>query len=73
MTIRIKTKIMKIGNSLAMVLPKVVIDNYGIKKGEVLEIGLLDEGLVIEKEILPLEVRLKTNKQEESRSPICLP
>ena len=72
MIIKSKSKVMKIGNSLALVLPKIIIDNYGIKKGETLEIGLIDEGLLIPKQILPLEIRLKTNK-EESRSPICLP
>ena len=73
MTIKVKGTVLQVGNSFALILPKIIIDNYGIKKGEKLEIGLIDEGFMIPKQILPLEVRLKTNMKEESRSPICLP
>jgi len=71
--IKIKTKVFKVGNSICMVLPKIIIDNYGIRRGDELEIGLIDEGLIIEKQIIPLEIRLKTDSKEEIRSPICLP
>jgi hypothetical protein len=37
------------------------------------EEAMSDEGIAISKQILPLEIRLKTNIKEETRSPICLP
>ena len=38
---------MKVGNSSALVLPKIVFDNYDVKKGDSLKIILTENGLFI--------------------------
>ncbi|MEM3062434.1 MAG: hypothetical protein QW303_02660, partial [Nitrososphaerota archaeon] len=35
------------GNSLVLVLPKTVCDNYGLEKGTTLQIAMTDNGLFI--------------------------
>lgn len=47
MTVTAESKIMKVGNSLAMILPKTVCDNYGFQKGNTLEIAMTENGLFI--------------------------
>jgi len=47
MTVTAEGRIMKVGNSLVLVLPKTVCDNYGLKKGTSLEIAMTDSGLFI--------------------------
>ena len=43
------TKIMKVGNSMAIVLPKIIIDNYQLKQGDNLKLYLHELGLIIER------------------------
>lgn len=47
MAITAEGRIMKVGNSLVLVLPKTVCDNYGLEKGTTLQIAMTDEGLFI--------------------------
>ncbi len=47
MTITAEGRIMKVGNSLVMTLPKIVCDNYKIEKGDSLNIAMTDSGLFI--------------------------
>ncbi|HJW19405.1 MAG TPA: hypothetical protein VJ571_02465 [Candidatus Nitrosotalea sp.] len=47
MTVTAEGRIMKVGNSLVMVLPKIVCDNYKLSKGEVLQIAMTDNGIFI--------------------------
>jgi antitoxin component of MazEF toxin-antitoxin module len=39
---------MKVGNSLTLVLPKVLINNYKIKKGKKLKILCTENGIIIQ-------------------------
>jgi len=43
------TKVMKVGNSMAIVLPKVIIDNYQLKQGDNLRLYLHELGLIIQR------------------------
>jgi antitoxin component of MazEF toxin-antitoxin module len=47
MTVTAEGRIMKVGNSLVMVLPKIVCDNYSLEKGNVLNIAMTDNGIFI--------------------------
>lgn len=47
MTVTAEGKIMKVGNSLALVLPKIVFENYSVEKGDSLKIVMTDNGLFI--------------------------
>ena len=47
MTVTAEGKIMKVGNSLALVLPKIVFENYSIEKGHSLKIVMTENGLFI--------------------------
>ncbi len=40
-------KIVKVGNSFAMILPKIVCDNYKLEKGNTLNIVMTDNGLFV--------------------------
>lgn len=40
-------KIMKVGNSLVLTLPRIVCDNYKLEKGNTLSIAMTDDGLFI--------------------------
>lgn len=73
MIVKTKVKIMKLGNSLGITLPKIIVDNYGIKKGQDIEIALLDNYIVLIQNMLPLDVRLKPNSIKTSKSPITIP
>jgi len=44
----VKCGIIKVGNSLTMVLPKVLINNYKIKKGKKLKILCTENGIIIQ-------------------------
>lgn len=39
--------VMKVGNSLAVVLPKPIVDNFGIEKGEALKMLVTEKGIYI--------------------------
>ena len=47
MTVTSQGRIMKVGNSLVLVLPKTVCDNYGLEKGTTLDIAMTENGLFI--------------------------
>lgn len=47
MTVTAEGKIVKVGNSFAMILPKIVCDNYKLEKGNTLNIAMMDSGLFI--------------------------
>jgi antitoxin component of MazEF toxin-antitoxin module len=47
MTVTTESKIIKVGNSFAMILPKIVCENYKIEKGNTLNIAMTDNGLFI--------------------------
>lgn len=47
MTFVVKCGVMKVGNSTTMVLPKVLVDNYKIKKGKKLKIFCVENGIII--------------------------
>ena len=47
MTVTAEGKIVKVGNSFAMILPKIVCDNYKLEKGNTLNIAMTDDGLFI--------------------------
>ena len=47
MTVTAEGKIVKVGNSFAMILPKIVCNNYKLEKGNTLNIAMTDEGLFI--------------------------
>lgn len=47
MTVSAEGKIIKVGNSFAMILPKIVCDNYKLEKGKTLNIAMTDNGLFI--------------------------
>lgn len=40
-------KIMKVGNSLVLTLPRIVCDNYKLEKGDTMNIAMTDDGLFI--------------------------
>lgn len=42
-----KGSVMKVGNSLAMNLPKPVVDVYSIKKGDSISLTVTDNGIYI--------------------------
>ncbi len=42
-----KGSVMKVGNSLAMNLPKPVVDVYSIKKGDSISLTVTDDGIYI--------------------------
>ena len=50
---RFTAKVMKVGGSLALVLPKPICDGFGIEKGQVLDMIVDDGGVSI-----PLEAHL---------------
>lgn len=47
MTVTAEGRVMKVGNSLVLVLPKIVFENYSIEKGDTLKIGMTEHGLFI--------------------------
>ncbi len=40
-------KIIKVGNSSAVILPKIIFDNYKIEQGDTLKILMTEQGLFI--------------------------
>ena len=47
MTVTAEGRVMKVGNSLVLVLPKIVFENYSIEKGDTLKIAMTESGLFI--------------------------
>jgi antitoxin component of MazEF toxin-antitoxin module len=47
MPLAFKSTVMKVGNSLVLVLPKPLCDGFGIKKGSVLNVTARDDGIYI--------------------------
>ena len=39
--------VMKVGNSLVLVLPKPVVEGFGIEKGDTLRLAVTDKGIYI--------------------------
>jgi len=39
--------VMKVGNSLVVVLPKPIVDNFGIEKGDQIEMVVSEKGIYI--------------------------
>lgn len=39
--------VMKVGNSLVVVLPKPIVDNFGIQKGDQIEMVVSEKGIYI--------------------------
>jgi len=39
--------VMKVGNSLVLVLPKPVVEGFGIEKGDTLRLAVTDKGVYI--------------------------
>lgn len=60
MPITLKGSVMKVGNSMALILPKPVIDNYDVEKGDSLEIVITDKGIYI-----PLTPTMNLKKSTE--------
>jgi len=51
---------MKVGNSMVAVIPKPIIENFGIKKGDTVKFLVTDKGLYI-----PLIQKKPENKETE--------
>jgi len=49
MPLTIRVKISKIGNSLRMTIPKPVIQALGWKEGDLLEVGITDDSMIVRK------------------------
>ena len=49
MTLTIEIKIVKIGNSLRITIPKDVARTLGWKEGDILQIGVVDETMTAKK------------------------
>jgi AbrB family looped-hinge helix DNA binding protein len=49
MSLTIPVKVVKIGNSLRMTIPKPVAMKLGIQKGDVLEVGLTNGSMIVNK------------------------
>lgn len=47
MTVTAEGRVMKVGNSLVLVLPKIVFENYSIEKGDSMKIVMTEHGLFI--------------------------
>lgn len=45
--LKIKSKVMEVGNSYAVVIPKIIRDNYVVEKGDEIEIIVDEDGLCI--------------------------
>jgi len=49
MPLTIRVKISKIGNSLRMTIPKPVLQTLGWKEGDVLEVGVTNNSMIVRK------------------------
>lgn len=47
MLVNAEGKITKVGNSSALILPKIVFDNYQVKQGDMVKIVMTENGLFI--------------------------
>lgn len=47
MLVNAEGKITKVGNSSALILPKIVFDNYKVKQGDMMKIVMTEIGLFI--------------------------
>lgn len=52
--------VMKVGNSLVVVLPKPITDNFGIEKGDTIKMVVTDKGIYI-----PLSQKASTKEIEK--------
>ena len=50
--------VMKVGNSLVLVLPKPLVEGFGIEKGDTLRLAVTDKGVYI-----PLGQKIKAEKE----------
>jgi antitoxin component of MazEF toxin-antitoxin module len=50
---------MKVGNSMVVVLPKTIVDNFGIEKGDSIKMVVTDKGIYI-----PLSPKGDSNNKE---------
>lgn len=55
MVMKFRATVMKVGNSLVLVLPKSVCNGFGIVKGQVLDLIVRDDGISIPIEENPVE------------------
>lgn len=62
-------RVMKLGNSNALIIPKIVMDNYKIKTGDELIIGLHEDGLIIPKPLQGSDVEVIIKE----KYPVVLP
>lgn len=60
MPITLNGSVMKVGNSHALILPRPVMDNYNIEKGDSLDIVITDKGIYI-----PLEPKKSIKSTEK--------
>lgn len=49
-SLKFQCGVMKVGNSHVLTIPKIVVDNYGWKKGERVDVILNENGMFISKE-----------------------
>ena len=54
MIVKVESKLMKVGNSMAIILPTVVCQNYGLKKGESMTLALHEDGIIIPKSMIDI-------------------
>jgi len=62
MPITLSGSVMKVGNSHALVLPRPVLDNYNIEKGDSLDIVITDKGIYIPLEVKKNPIKKTTEK-----------
>ena len=61
-----KAKLMRVGNSLALIIPQVVCNNYNMKKGQEFIIGLHDDGLIVPVKLNEHEYEIKVELKSKS-------
>jgi antitoxin component of MazEF toxin-antitoxin module len=59
--LKFTSSVMKVGNSLVLVLPKPLCDGFGIGKGDTLDLAVTDKGIYI-----PIEQKAKPDKRAEA-------
>lgn len=71
MVVKWKGTVMKVGNSLVLVLPKPLVEGFGITKGQTLEMIARDDGLHIPIQENPIEAPVEQDieKRVSRRKP----
>jgi antitoxin component of MazEF toxin-antitoxin module len=69
MVIKFRATVMKVGNSLVLVLPKPLCEGFGIVKGQVLELIVKDEGISIPIQENPIEAPVERDVQQAEARP----